>query len=328
MIPGRVSIVIPSRNERYLTKTVAGLLSAARGDVEILVMLDGGVPEVEPLPDDPRVRIFRRRVDPTHEAGMRFCINEGAEAATGEYLLKCDAHCIFAPGYDLTLKADCDDDWLVVPTRHSVDPKTWTVVGPAGSRVNYATGGYRYHYLTFPFALSMYGYGLHAKTLSLVENTALNVERQDRMIDDLMSFQGSCWFQKTAYFRRLGPLDHANYYFYQEAQETGLRVWMTGGRCVVNKWTWYAHLHKGKEEGRGFYLSLNRKRRSEQYATDFWTGDKWPGATVTFEQFLLKFDWLTQRLTGADRWPDDWRDFATHRRAFESRPPDQIPPHT
>lgn len=73
MVKGRVSIIIPSRNERYLTPTVKGLLAQAAGDVEVIVMLDGGVPEVEPLPDDSRVRVIRRVVDAQHEAGMRFC---------------------------------------------------------------------------------------------------------------------------------------------------------------------------------------------------------------------------------------------------------------
>ncbi len=318
MVKGRVSIIIPSRNERYLTPTVKGLLAQAAGDVEVIVMLDGGVPEVEPLPDDPRVRVIRRVVDAQHEAGMRFCINEGAAAATGEYLLKTDAHCIFAEGYDAALKADCDDNWLVVPTRHSVDADRWAM----------KPRHFNYHILTFPYLPSMYGEGLHAVTFGWDQNKAINAERADVLIDDLMSFQGSCWFQKKALFDSHGPLDHENYYFYQEAQEVGLRVWMTGGRCVINKKTWYAHLHKGKEQGRGFYLSLNRKRLSERYAADFWLGDRWPGATRTFVSLVEQFWPLLERMADPRyAWPADWRDFAAHREAFLNRTPDQIPAH-
>lgn len=314
----RVSIIVPARNEKYLTPTVEGLLAHAAGDIEVLVMLDGGVPEVTPLPTDPRVRVFRRTVDATHEAGMRFCINEGAAAATGRYLMKCDAHCLFAHGYDEALKADCEDNWLVVPTRHSVDPATWTM-----TRRNF-----NYHVLTFPYLPTMYGEGLHAVTFPWELNKQVNRERADRPVDDLLSFQGSCWFQPTALFRRLGPLDHTNYYFYQEAQEVGLRVWMAGGRCVVNKKTWYAHLHKGRGEGRGFYLSLARKRASERYAADFWLHDRWPGATRTFVSLIEQF-WplLCQMTDPRYAWPADWRAFAKHKSAFDRRPADQIPAH-
>jgi glycosyltransferase involved in cell wall biosynthesis len=318
VVKGRVSIIIPARNEPHLTQTVHGLLSQSRGDVEILVMLDGGVPEVSPLPDDPRVRVFRRTVDATHEAGMRFCINEGAEVATGEYLMKCDAHCIFAEGYDDALKADCDEDWLVVPTRHSVEYERWTV----------KLRHYNYHILTFPYLPSMYGEGLHAVTFDWHLNKQINADYAHTPIDDLMSFQGSCWFQKTANFHRLGPLDHANYYFYQEAQEVGLRQWMTGGRCVINKKTWYAHLHKGKEQGRGFYLSLNRKRQSERFAADFWLNDRQPGATRTFVSLVEQFWPLLSRMKDPKyAWPADWRDFAAHKQQFENRPPEAIPAH-
>lgn len=315
MTPGRVSIIIPARNERFLQPTIDGLLKNAGGDVEILACLDGYWPDPA-LKDDKRVRILHFpetvRADGKHVGvGMRPCENVAARVATGEFLMKLDAHCIVAPGYDEELKASCAPGDLVVPTRHSIEPTTWTM----------KRRDFNYHYLTFPFDLSMYGYGLHAKTYDQETNRRLNAERAAVPVDDLMSFQGSCWFQRTSDFERLGPLDHENYYFYQEAQEVGLRVWMTGGRCLINKRTWYAHLHKGAAEGRGFWLSLDGKRRSERFATDFWLNDRWPGATRTFASFIEHF-WP---LPG---WPDDWRDFDKYRQQFESRTADQIPAHT
>lgn len=309
----KVSVIIPARNERFLQATIDDLLAKAGGEVEIIAVLDGYWPD-PPLKEDPRVIVVHR----TEAQGMRPAINSAAAIASGTYLMKCDAHCIFAPGYDVALQAACDDNWLVVPTRHSIDPATWTMKPRA----------WNYHYLTFPYDLSMYGYGLHAKTLDWPRNKVYNERKKHILIDDLMSFQGSCWFQTRANFERLGPLDHQNYYFYQEAQEVGLRQWMTGGRCVINKTTWYAHLHKGREEGRGFYLSLKRKRDSEAFATDFWLHDRWPGATRTFVSFIEQFELLLQELTGQDRWPDDWRDVAKYRRQFETRPAEQIPAHT
>lgn len=314
MITGRVSIIIPARNEKYLQVTIDDLLAKARGDVEILVVLDGYWPD-PPLKDHERVVILHKGT----AEGMRPAINSAARMATGEYLMKCDAHCIFAEGYDEALKADCEDDWLAVPTRHSIDPDTWS---PKWRHFNY-------HVLTFPYLPTMYGEGLHAVTFPWDANKAINAAYADKPIDDLMSFQGSCWFQKTANFHRLGPLDHENYYFYQEAQEVGLRQWMTGGRCVINKKTWYCHLHKGKDQGRGFYLSLNRKRNSERYATDYWLNDRWPGATRTFVSLIEQFEPQIMRLTDPKyAWPADWRDFAKHKEAFESRPPEAIPAHT
>lgn len=318
---GRVSVIIPSCNERHLQVTIDSVLAGARGDVEVFACLDAWRPD-PPLKDDPRVKVLHWPAR-TH---MRPMENAAAEAATGEFLFKLDSHCILAPGWDASLKAHCEPGDLVVPTRHSIDEASWTL----------RPRDFNYSYLTWPFALSMYGYGLHAKTFGADVNRAINSERADVPVDDLMSFQGSAWFQRKADFDRLGPLDHDNYYFYQEAQETGLRVWMSGGRCRIDKTTWYAHLHKGKDnvgadgrQGRGFFLDVRRKRASEAFAADFWLNDRWPGATRTFVQFVERFQWLLDRVPDPrEQWPADWRDFEKHRGAFLARPADQIPAHT
>lgn len=317
----RVSVIIPARNEAHLKKTVVDLLAHAAGDIEILVFLDGPQPDPQ-LPADARIRVIWN--DPA--IGMRPCINAGAELATGKYLLKVDAHCMFAPGYDAALRADCDEDWLAVPTRHSIDGETWRVKGR----------DYNYSILTYPYLASMYGEGLHAVTFPWNQNKAVNAARAHLLVDDLLSAQGSCWFQHRANFLRLGPLDHANLYFYQESQETMLRQWVTGGRCVINKRTWYAHWHKGKESqgadgrpGRGYYLDVRKKRSSEAFSTDWWLNNRQPGAQRTFVSLIEQFWPLLAEMTDPRyAWPADWRDFEKHRKAFAERPADQIPAHT
>ncbi len=321
----RVSIIIPARNERYLQQTIDDLLAKAAGDVEIIPVLDGLLSDgtFQPVREDPRVKPLRK---PKAE-GMRPAINDAVQLATGTYLLKADAHCIFAPGYDAVLKADCDADWLVVPTRHSIDIASWTV----------SRRDYNYSVLTYPYLPSMYGSGLHAVTFDQGINKAVNAQRADRPIDDLLSFQGSCWFQHRSNFLRLGPLVSTHYGpFYQECQEIGGRQWATGGRCVINKRTSYGHMHKGKAHqgadgriGRGFLLSLHEKRRAEAYATDFWIHDRWPGTTLPFVALIERFWWLIAQMQDPRyAWPADWRDFEGHRLAFETRPADQIPVHT
>ena len=69
-----VSIIIPYYHEPYLEKTIASLKENAVGEVEILAE-EGS-------------------------KGMRVAINEGLKKATGDFLMKCDAHCIFGKDYD------------------------------------------------------------------------------------------------------------------------------------------------------------------------------------------------------------------------------------
>lgn len=325
MTPGKVSILIPARNERYLQATIDDLLAKAAGDVEIIPVLDGVMSngQFQSLKEDPRVKPLRK-VTPE---GMRPAINDAAQLATGQYLLKCDGHVIVGDGYDEILKADCDYDWLVVPTRHSIDPETWTIKPRA----------FNYSILTFPFLASMYGAGFHAVTFAWNQNKDINRQRADYPIDDILSAQGSFWFQHRDYFLSFPPLDHQRLYFYQEAQCVMLRILATGGRCVVNKHTVYGHWHKGKDsrgadgrQGRGFYLDVRKKRAAEAVMTEWClSGWPWPHATRSFESMIEQHWWLISQMTDPRyAWPSDWRDWERHRRAFETRPPEEIPAHT
>lgn len=331
MIKGRVSICIPSRNEQHLQKTVAGLLKHAAGDVEILAMLDGGPWPDPPLPNDPRLIVVRHN----EPMGMRPTINEAAQIASGEYLMKCDAHCIFAEGYDEALKADCDYDWLVVPTRHSIDGVKWD---SDGEEAAIKPRDYNYSILTYAFLQSMYGTGFHSVTADWKLNRAINKQRAAYPIDDILCAQGSCWFQHVDYFRSFPPLDHEILYFYQENQEVTLRVLASGGRSIVNKKTWYGHSHKGHDNkgadgrpGRGYYLDLRKKRSSEAIVADWcingWPS-AWPNATRSFVSMIEQHWWLISQMHDPRyAWPEDWRDWEKHRQAFKNRPPEQIPAH-
>src|SRR3989304_2090963 len=101
----KVSVIIPARNEQYLARTVDDLFAKAAGEIEVLVVLDG--PSEYPSPAE------RKRLTVIHKAqeGLRPAINAGADAATGKYLCKVDAHTAVSAGFDEMLKVDCDGDW-------------------------------------------------------------------------------------------------------------------------------------------------------------------------------------------------------------------------
>lgn len=331
-VTGRVSAIVPSRNEQHLQKTVRGLLANAAGDVEIVVVLDGGPWPDPPLPHDSRIVIIRH----DEPQGMRPSINEAAQKASGEYLLKTDAHCIFAEGYDAVLKADCDHDWLVVPTRHSLDADKWET---EGEQAALKPRHFNYHSLTFPFSVTEYGSGIHAVTAAWDHNKRINKQREHLRVDDTIAAQGSCWFQHRDYFLSFPPLNHSLLYFYQENQEVTLRVLASSGRSVVNKGMHYCHFHKGHDNqgadgrvGRGFYLDLRKKRTAEAlmaaWCINGWPAE-WPNATRSFESMIEQHWWLISQFSGHPKysWPDDWRDWEKYRTWFATRPPDQIPAH-
>lgn len=279
----KVSVIIPSRNEKFLVPTVNAVLKNAVGDIEIVVILDGYWPD-PPLPNDPRIAVVHRGL----HRGMRAGINAAVHVASGEWLLKLDAHCDVSPGFDEILVTQSDKDWIVVPRRMSLDPIKWAREANGKSPVDA-------HYLSYPFERpGDSSCGLHGTVWNERART-----RKDHLIDEEMSSQGSCWFMHRDHWNRIGPMEPDKYgSFIQEFQEIGLKTWLGGGRVMVNKNCHYLHLHKGKEHGRGYFISKQEMQAGADFATRYWMTDSWPDRVHDLK-------WLIERFWPVKGWPED-----------------------
>lgn len=295
MVPARVSVIIPSRSPQYLDKTMQDILAKAEGDVEIIVILDGIWPDPFPTPDR---RIHYLHQGMQHENyGMRAAINAGVRMSTGEYLMKIDEHCMMDQGWDAKLKADCEPNWVVIPRRYRLEPEAWVLVEDGRPPIDYM-------YLANPFARpDDVEWGLHGS-----EWKARYHERKDILIDDTMSTQGSCYFMTRAHWdQTIVEMEEDGYGpFTQEAQEICNKTWFAGGRVVVNKKTWYAHWHKGKN-GKGYGFSNQQyrvhqadKENGRRFCIDHWMNNRW-------EKRTRDFAWLVEHFWPIPTWTDDWQ---------------------
>jgi len=223
-----LSCVIPSYKDPLMVKTVGSLLENSElGDkMEVVVVLDGYWPDFE-LVQDPRVRY----VHLGGNRGMRGAINAGVAVADGEYLLRSDEHCMFAPGYDKTLTENCKPNWIVTPRRFFLDPVKWEVMDlqPVD-----------YEKLVIQKA---------SDTVSKFAGKpwkSRTKERKHKTIDETMAMQGSCWVVKRSWWDTVikelqtdgyGPL-------YGDSHEIVFKTWKAGGGLRVNKATWFAHKHR------------------------------------------------------------------------------------
>ena len=131
-----------------------------------------------------------------------------------------------------------------------------------------------------------------------LKGTTWKDKENDKSIDDLMTFQGSCWFMCRDLFFKIECMDDKNYgQFSREAQELGNKVWLSGGRVIRNKNTWYAHLHKGRKYGRGYFLSRKEMQRGGAFSLDVWMNNKWPKQT-------RKLKWLIDHFAPVPTWGD------------------------
>lgn len=293
MVPNRVSIIVPTRNEQFhiegkvfdcVGNTIRDIHSKARGDIEIIAVLDGYWPNPA-LPDLPNLLTLHKG----GAGGMRPAINDGVRVSSGEFLMKLDGHCALSEGFDLDLKADYHEkNWIVVPRRDRLDADTWTLQVTGKPPIDA-------HYLSNPYErpgdLSC---GLHGTVWNDRAQT-----RKSILLDDEMSSQGSCWFMHRDHWDRLGEMDVQKYgNFIQEFQEIGLKTWLGGGAVKVNKNVQYLHLHKGKRFGRGYFISKDEMNRGATFATAYWMGNLWPERTHDLK-------WLIEKFSPVPTWPSD-----------------------
>ena len=284
----KVSVIIPSRNEQFLAPTIHDLFEKAEGDIEVIAILDGYWP-IPWLDDYPNLEIIHRGTS----YGMRAAINKGVNISTGTHIFKLDAHCAVDQGFDVKLVADCEEDWVVVPRRYSLDAEEWKRREKAP---------YDHMLLSYPDQpLDYGGAGYHGKAWRQKDRI---FDSEKEPIFDLMSFQGSGWFMRKEYFRFLELMDEENYgTFWQEAQEIGIKCFWSGGMVKRNTLTWYAHLHKGRKYGRGYFLDKRQLKKPVRYTNEFISGHdhKWhkqiPGRDLR---------WLVQHFWPVPGWPQKW----------------------
>lgn len=272
-----LSLIIPSRNEQFLQKTILDILEKAEGEIEVIAVLDGYWPPSEEIIDNERVIYVHKG----ESEGMRKAINSGVAIAKGEYIMKIDGHCMLDKGFDLKLIEVHEDNWIQVPTRKRLDAEEWKPRDVNKPDVDYM-------YLSYPNnPQDRGGCGFHGKLWN--EKNADKKLREEKIVD-LLSAQGSTYFMKRDYFYKLDLLDHENYGpFGSEFQEVGFKCWLSGGRVVRNKNTWYAHLHKGKKYGRGYFLNSKYMKQANEFTNKWVTGEAWDKQTKPLSWLIRKF---------------------------------------
>lgn len=266
-----VSFLIPARNEAYLEQTIRNILTNIRGDSEILVALDGYLP-------DPRIETNSDRVKFYHNPesiGQRQSINLLAREARGKYVCKIDAHCAIDEGFDIKMMADCPYEWTVIPRMYNLDIETF--MPKLRKRTDYMYIGWR-----------------DDKDLRAEYYTGKEYKQRHRnplLIDDTMCCMGPCFFMHRDRFWELGGCDEGHGGWGQQGIEVACKAWLSGGALKVNKKTWFAHWFRGGS-GPGFpyHLSGRAVDAARAYSKKLWMQNQWEKQTRTFQWLLSKFD--------------------------------------
>lgn len=266
-----LSVIIPSRNEEaYLANTVRNVLLNAEEDIEILVILDGWLPEKE-------IRVECRDgqsvvwIHNEEAIGQRHGINQAARQAKGKYMMKLDAHCAVSPGFDKELKKYCEPKDTVIPRMYNLNVETWQP--KKHKRTDYMYIGWKDGWIR-----AQYYQG---------DNKAGNYKR-DPEYDETMCCMGPGYFMHMDRFWELGGEDEQHGGWGQQGIEKACKAWFSGGRLMVLKSCWFAHFFRGggvpekvfnsphkPKKGFPYSISQNHVDKARQWSHYLWIDGNW-----------------------------------------------------
>lgn len=293
-----ISILIPARNEEFLTYTVEDLLKNIRGNTEIIVVLDGE-PAVSPLPEDSRLTI----IENPQSIGQRASVNKAAALSTAKYIMKLDAHCAVSEGFDVELIKGADSDCTIVPRMYNLHGFDWKCV---------LCGKIKYQGPT-PGMCSCgsidYEKVIVWKEKRNPETDFMRFDRELRFqywreykkrpeakgdICDLMTSLGACYLMERRRFWELGGLDERHGSWGQMGVEIACKSWLSGGRQVVNKRAWFAHLFR-TQQGFMFPYPAPDPEPAREHSRWLWVDGNWEG-------MVRPLRWLIDRFAPVPEW--------------------------
>lgn len=265
-----LDFLIPARNEKHLQKTIDDVLAHTGETTGVIVVLDGAWP-MEPIPDNPRVTLIHH----AEPRGQRASINEAARISKADFICKLDAHCSLAPGFDRVMldaweSGELTEADTALGRMYNLDVEKWEP---------------KLHKRTDYMMLTLNAKGeLRAEYYKRQPDTALE-------IDETMACMGPCWMLSRDRFWKTGGCDenHGGQAGWgAQSVEVSCKVWLSGGRLMVNKRTWFAHLFRG-DTGFPYPISGREVAAVRAYSKNLWLNDAWPGQVRPLKWLVEKF---------------------------------------
>lgn len=297
-----LTIIIPSRNELFLKRTLDDILANIRGDTDIIAVLDGQWSPT-PIPDHERLYIIYN----AQSVGQRAACNQAARMTDAKYLMKVDAHCAFDEGFDTKMLEAMQDDFTMAPVMKNLHAFDWvcnacghrTYQGPKRcgkchsedvimdvvwiAKPSPNSTAYR-----FDKTLHFQYWGEYKR-------------KQVGDIVETMSLQGSCFMVTREKYHELDLCDENFGSWGQQGVEVACKTWLSGGRVIVNKRTWYAHMFR-TQGGFSFPypISGNQINHAREYSRNLFVENKWDKAKRPFSWIIEHFapvpDWDTPQV--------------------------------
>jgi hypothetical protein len=305
-----LSVIIPSRNEEFLRETVADILKNKRGETEIIVGLDGKWSD-PPFPAHPDVTT----VYYPESIGQRAMTNQCVKLSRAKFIMKVDAHCAFDEGFDVKMIEGFKDaeDAVMAPLMRNLWVYDWKCY-TCGKRVYQDKES-----ICPPNDRHSEPVQMRKKMLWIAkpspQSTAYCFDpephfqyhgdqkrKQTGDLGESMSLQGSAFMCTREKYWELNICDEAFGSWGSQGIEVAVKFWLSGGRVLVNRKTWYAHCFRTKPLFSFPYdLSGHQVQHAKRLAKEMFFKNKWDKAIHPLSWLVEKFlpipGWTPEEIT-------------------------------
>jgi hypothetical protein len=118
-------------------------------------------------------------------------------------------------------------------------------------------------------------------------------------IAETMSLLGACWMMERERYWELGGMDESHGSWGQMGTEIACKTWLSGGRLVVNKTTWFSHLFR-TQPGFGFPYPNPGVEQAREYSRHLWYGNNW-------SKQIYPLSWLLEKFAPIPGWHEEDR---------------------
>src|SRR3990167_3420152 len=287
-----------------LKNTIEDVLANSRLDTEIIAVLDGVMPD-PPVEDHPKETLIYH----SQSVGQRAASNEAARMAKGKYLMKVDAHCAFAPGFDEALLADMQPDITMVPVMRNLHIFDWVCPnghtryqGPSGPCQECGEPTVRKVLWIAKKSPQSTAYRFKTDLHFDYWNEFKKRSEGHKDLSETMSLQGSCFLMTKEKYHELNICDETWGSWGNQGTEVACKTWLSGGRVLCNHKTWYAHLFRTQGGDFSFPYKMDGRQveRARQHSRELFLNNMWEKQIYPLSLLLEKFwpvpDWTDQDL--------------------------------
>lgn len=292
-----LSVLIPARKEEWLARTVADVLAHAELDTEVIAVIDGEGAGEKPAPHA-RLQLVELR----ESVGQRAGTNLAAEMSRAKYVMKLDAHCALDQGFDRKIVEALagHPDYTLIPAQRNLHVFDWrclncgerTYMGPSLAKC--AKCGHTQHERVMVWEprngtrtdFWRFDHELHFQYRGDWHGRRV----EDGDLADTMSMIGACWVMERDRYFHLGGLDNGHGSWGQMGTEIACKTWLSGGRMVTHRGTWFAHMFRTRADFSFPYpMQASMQDRAREYSRKLWLNDAWPGQVLPLAWLVNKF---------------------------------------